>query len=54
VHGTHTGEFLGIPPTGRRVGFDVVDINRFDESGMVVEHWTVVDLFTLMQQIQAS
>ena len=48
--GTHRGEFLGISPTGRMVTFDVVDIVRIDK-GRIAEHWNVVDLMGLLQQI---
>jgi predicted ester cyclase len=51
--GTHTGEFMGVAPTGRRVEFDVVDINRFGSDGKIVEHWAVVDELGLMQQLGA-
>ncbi|WP_424216297.1 ester cyclase (plasmid) [Streptomyces sp. BI20] len=51
-HGTHRGEFLGIPPTGRRIGFDTVDAMRVRD-GKIVEHWGVADLFSLMQQLDA-
>ena len=48
--GTHRGEFLGISPTGRAVTFDVIDIVRMDK-GRIAEHWNVVDLMGLLQQI---
>ena len=48
--GTHRGEFLGISPTGRMVTFDVIDIVRMD-NGRIAEHWNVVDLMGLLQQI---
>jgi predicted ester cyclase len=50
--GTHTGEFQGIPPTGRSVRFDVMDIVRL-EDGMFVEHWGVVDQLGLLRQLGA-
>jgi steroid delta-isomerase-like uncharacterized protein len=48
--GTHRGEFLGISPTGRAVTFDVIDVVRIDK-GRIAEHWNVVDLMGLLQQI---
>lgn len=48
--GTHRGEFLGIAPTGRSVAFDVIDVMRI-EDGRIAEHWNVLDLMGLLQQI---
>ena len=48
--GTHEGEFFGIPPTGNHVAFDVFDMLRIRD-GKVVEHWNVVDMAGLMQQL---
>ncbi len=48
-HGTHTGEFMGIPPTGREVEILVIDLVRV-EDGRIVEHWNVVDRLGLLQQ----
>lgn len=48
--GTHTGEFQGIPPTGRTVRFDVMDIVRLD-GGQIVEHWGMVDQLGLLRQL---
>ena len=36
--GTHEGEFMGIPPTGSRVSFDVFDLLCIRD-GKMVEHW---------------
>jgi len=52
-HGTHRGEFLGIPPTGQPVAFDVIDFVRMESNGRIAEHWNVVDLMGLMQQLGA-
>jgi predicted ester cyclase len=50
VEGTNTGPFMGLPPTGRRVSFEVLDISRF-AGGKLVEHWGVADNLGLMQQL---
>jgi predicted ester cyclase len=50
--GSHKGEFMGIPPTGRRVSFGVIDILRIVD-GKCVEHWGQMDSMGLMQQIGA-
>jgi predicted SnoaL-like aldol condensation-catalyzing enzyme len=49
-HGTHEGEFMGIPPTGRGVSMGLIDIVRISE-GQVVEHWSVGDNLGMMQQL---
>ena len=51
ITGTHRGEFMGVPPTGRRVEVQLIDIMRFDEVGLVCEHWGVMDALSLMQQL---
>ncbi len=48
--GTHRGDFMGIPATGKRVSVDGVDITRFS-NGKAVEHWGYQDTPALMQQL---
>ena len=50
--GTHQGELMGIPPTGKQVEFSVVHIDRVLD-GKVVDHWGQADVFGMMQQLQA-
>jgi predicted ester cyclase len=50
VRATNTGPFMGMPPTGKRVTFEVFDISRF-AGGKVVEHWGVADNLGMMQQL---
>jgi steroid delta-isomerase-like uncharacterized protein len=50
--GTHEGDFMGVPPSGKRFEVDVIDIVRL-EDGKAVEHWGVTDNLGLMQQIGA-
>ena len=33
--GTHEGEFMGMPATGKSVDVQLIDIMRFDEDGLV-------------------
>jgi steroid delta-isomerase-like uncharacterized protein len=51
--GTHQGEFMGMPPTGRRVDVQLVDIIRFGDDGLAHEHWGVFDALAMMQQLGA-
>jgi predicted ester cyclase len=49
-HGTHEGEFMGMPPSGRAVSMGLIDIVRIYD-GRVVEHWAMGDSLGLMQQL---
>lgn len=49
---THAGEWLDIPPTGRRVTVAGIDISRL-EAGRIVEHWSQADLLGLFEQLGA-
>jgi steroid delta-isomerase-like uncharacterized protein len=53
VTGTQDGEFMGLPPSGRSVSVQLIDIMRFDDAGLVCEHWGVADMLSLLQQIGA-
>jgi predicted ester cyclase len=48
--GIHSGEFLGIPPTGRSFEIAGIDIYRIENDRMA-EHWHVVDQLTMLQQL---
>ena len=48
--GTHEGEFLGIPATGRRATIRVMDFVRYRD-GRIAEHWNVVDVAGLVAQL---
>jgi steroid delta-isomerase-like uncharacterized protein len=50
--GTHKGEFMGMPPTGKRMSIGVIDIIRIAE-GKFVEHWGQMDSMGMMQQLGA-
>lgn len=42
---------MGVPPTGTQVHVQLIDIMRFDDAGLVSEHWGVADMLSLMQQL---
>lgn len=48
--GTHTGEFMGMPPTGRVVTVYGISIYRI-ENGKIAEEWFQQDWLGLLQQI---
>lgn len=48
--GTHDGEFLGIPPTGRKVTFTSTAVIRI-EGDLIAEAWDEVDLYGLAAQL---
>ena len=50
AHGTHQGEFMGIPPTGKEVTFSGVVTHRIVDS-RIVEDWFDWDGLGLLQQL---
>lgn len=48
--GTHTGEFMGMAPTGNRMEVAVFDMVRIQD-GQAIEHWGLMDAVTMMQQL---
>jgi steroid delta-isomerase-like uncharacterized protein len=51
--GTHQGEFMGMPATGKKVDVQLIDIIRFGDDGLAHEHWGVLDALGMMQQLGA-
>jgi predicted ester cyclase len=54
LSGTHRGEYRGLPPTGRRVTWQLVAIQRVGGDGRFVELWTSADLGELRRQLGAA
>ncbi len=50
TRGTHTGEFMGKPATGRRFEIEAIHIYRI-EDGRVAEHWAKRDDVGMAHQI---
>lgn len=53
VTGAHTGDGLGVPPTGRRISFEGMTIVRA-EDGQVQEAWNSFDFLSLYQQLDLA
>lgn len=51
LYATHTGPYLGIPATGRRIGLDVMDFYHFDEAGLIAENWLPFDILGMAHQM---
>ena len=51
--GTHTGDFMGMPATGKQVTITFMNFDRFAQ-GKLVEHRAEADMLGLMQQLGAS
>jgi steroid delta-isomerase-like uncharacterized protein len=50
MRGTHTGEFMGIPATGKSFEIQAIDIVRMRD-GKATEHWGLTDDTAMMQQL---
>lgn len=49
--GTHTGEFQGIPATGRTVTYSSNEIYRIGDNSLIAEEWICSDMASLFAQI---
>jgi len=52
-HGTHRGDFVGIPGTGVAVTMQSVQILKFTD-GLVTDWWGTADVFGVLRQVGAS
>jgi predicted ester cyclase len=50
LRGTHKGELMGIPPTGKTVDIEVIDILAVKD-GKITDHWNLVDQLGLLKQL---
>jgi hypothetical protein len=51
--GTNTGEFMGMPATGKKVKVGGIDMAKFKEN-KVIEHWGTFDVHSLMMQLHGN
>jgi steroid delta-isomerase-like uncharacterized protein len=50
AHGTHKGDFMGIPPTGKEIRVTGIDIDRI-EGGKIAETWNEFNQMDMMVQL---
>lgn len=50
--GTNKGEFMGLPPTGKKIKSKAVDIYRIVD-GKLAEYWNVTDNISIFKQVGA-
>jgi len=53
ITATHSGEFLGIHATGRKVSYDAVDMFRFS-AGRIVWRFLICDWKSVIDQLTAT
>lgn len=51
MEGTHTGDLLGIAPTGTRIRLEGATFTTIDDTGMVIEDIHHVDYASLFAQL---
>lgn len=51
--GTHQGEFMGTPPTGRRIEINGVSLYRFRD-GLICENNQLLDIAGLLRELTAG
>jgi steroid delta-isomerase-like uncharacterized protein len=49
-HGTHSGDFLGFPATGRTIEYVSHEFYRIAD-GLIAEEWICSDMATLLRQL---
>jgi predicted ester cyclase len=50
VRGTHGGELMGIPATGRKIDIGVLDLFQIRD-GKLIEHWALLDNLGMLRQL---
>jgi steroid delta-isomerase-like uncharacterized protein len=50
ITGTHTGDYMGIPATGRTIDIGIIEIWQF-ANGKAIANWVQMDMLSMMQQL---
>lgn len=48
---THSQVVLGVQPTDKEITATFWDLHHFDEDGLIIETWNLMDSLAIMQQI---
>ena len=48
---THSQVVLGVQPTGKKVTAAFWDLHLFDDDGLIIETWNLMDSLSIMQQL---
>lgn len=48
---THSKVVLGVPPTHKKITASFWDLHLFNEEGLIIETWNLMDSLAIMQQI---
>jgi predicted ester cyclase len=48
---THSQVVLGVQPTHKKITATFWDLHHFDEDGLIIETWNLMDNLAIMQQI---
>jgi predicted ester cyclase len=48
---THSQVVLGVQPTNKKITATFWDLHHFDEDGLIIETWNLMDNLAIMQQI---
>jgi predicted ester cyclase len=48
---THTTAVMGVPPTGKQVVTTFWDLHRFDDAGLIMQTWNLMDGLALLEQL---
>ena len=48
---THTKTVLGVPPTNKQIIATFWDLHLFNDDGLIIETWNLMDSLAIMQQL---
>ncbi len=53
IHATHSGDFMGVAATGKKVKIEIIDIIRLNE-GKYADHWGMSNLHSLVSELSGQ